>query len=614
MNGTKSVENPSCNPDSSLQPQRSTTMFTPPIAENRPAYSLITTNHQLEEVIREVKKSKFIAIDTETSGLRPYHGQRIRLISLSTSTGRDYVIDCFQCNPGKLVRTHLKKKRIIAHNWAFDANFLSQYGFRFERSKLRDTFILAFLLHCGSKRPAKLDYCLSHYVGVEVDKQYQKSNWSGKLSQEQLDYAASDTKYLIDLYLILFHKIKKAGLGKIAALEHRVLRAVLWMQRSGTLVDSAQWLKIYEQAKKDRAHEDEAMRAMVPARSYGAKFNWRKTADIKSALLRLGHRARSTAKKKLALELVQLSGTPKDFIEALLRWRRADQIIKAFGPKWLQAVTSSGRVHANPQQCLPQTGRFSYSSPNLQQIPGGRHRKCFLARPGYSIIKADYSGIELRMMAWVSRDPIMIEAFQNGADLHRLTAQNVMGVAEPTKDERKFAKILNFGLLYGCGAETLQEQLATWGIIMTLEQCAMYKHKFFTAYRGIAAYLEAAKKKQDYAWRSPWGRRRLGMGPEFNKKTGRMQNQFNKNCNTPIQGTSADGMKQAIADVWKYRRQIPGVKMLMVVHDEIVLECPTPLAFQCSTWLRTIMINAMQPLLGTVPCEVEATIGQTWGG
>ena len=583
---------------------------------DRPAYTYVTTNKGTEAVIREIRRSRFIALDCETTGLRPYHDSKLRLLSITTSIGSTFVVDCFSCNPRRIIR-HLSRsrKKIIAHNWAFDANFLNQYGFTFERCRLRDTHILAFLLHCGSKHKSNLGYCLWKYLGVETDKSHQKSDWSGDLTTDQLDYAAKDTKHLLDLYLVLLEKCKQAKLMRIVALEHHVLRAVLWMMRTGMRVDSAKWMGIYADCLANRATEDKLMRAMVPARSFGSPFDWRKQADLKSALLRLGHRVGSTAKKKLALELDGLTGASSDFIHALLRFRRADQVVKAFGPGWLKAVDGYGYVHPTPQQCRPETGRFSYSDPNVQQIPRGPHRKCFLPRPGNVVVKADYSGIELRMMAHVAPDQEMILAFQNGADLHTKTAQDVLGIAEPTKNDRTLAKALNFGLIYGCGPETLREQLAAnWGIILTIDECARYKRKFFNTYWGIEQYLEQCKKKEDYAWRSKWGRRRLGMGKTYNEKMRRFQTQFNKWANTPIQGNSADGMKKAIAEVYKRRKQIPGVRMLAVVHDEIVLECPKPLAFQCAEWLKDIMEKSMQPLLGEVPCVVEYSVGNTWGG
>jgi DNA polymerase I-like protein with 3'-5' exonuclease and polymerase domains len=217
------------------------------------------------------------------------------------------------------------------------------------------------------------------------------------------------------------------------------------------------------------------------------------------------------------------------------------------------------------------------------------------------------------MMAHIAQDQEMIQAFMDNIDLHIKTAQSVLGIADPTKNDRTLAKALNFGLIYGCGPDTLREQLAcNWGIILTVDECARYKRKFFNTYWGIEAYLEQCKKKEDYAWRSVMGRRRLGMGKVYNEKTRRMQNQFNRWSNTPVQGNSADGAKIALATVYKRRKEIPGMRLLLMCHDELVLSVPKPLAFQAGPWLQKIMVDSMQPLLGSVPCSVDYSIGDTW--
>lgn len=589
-------------------------MFTRAELCDRPVYTYVTEQEGVNECAREIRRSKYIAIDTETTGLRPYHGDRVRLLSVSCDTGRTWVLDCFSVDPRKCIRS-LAGKKVVAHNWAFDANFLSQYGWKFERTKLRDTHILGFLLHCGSGRKSNLGYLLQRYLGLNVDKSFQKSDWSGTLSAEQLDYAARDTKHLLDLYFILLKKCAQARLKKIVALEHHVLRSVLWMMRTGVQVDTKLWIELYEQARVKRKDTDHAMRALVSTRRYGAAWNWRKATDIKSALFRLGVSVQSTSKKKMALALDGVSGPAEEFIRLLLAWRRADQVVKSFGPKWLTSIDQHSKVHAQPQQCLPETGRFSYSSPNLQQIVKGAHRYCFHDGYGRTIVKADYSTLELRMIAHIANDENMIEAFVNNEDLHIKTAQRVLGVAEPSKNDRTLAKALNFGMVYGAGPETIREQLAAnWGIVLTLDQCADYRKQFFATYRGVAAYLERAKKNSDYSWRSPWGRRRLGMGQVYNEKTRRVQNQFNRWANTPVQGTSADGAKKALADVYKYRKQIPGLKCLMFIHDELVVSVPTVWAPIAGPWLKAIMENAMQPLLGKVPCLVEYKFARTWGG
>ncbi len=581
-------------------------------------YNLIVAGgeSELRACVRSIRNSPVVAVDTETTGctmvgtttvLGAAYGTRCRLVSVSTNDGT-WVIDCFAIDPSPVVRA-LHDRKVVAHNWAFDAQFLMQYGFQPGKAKLRDTYILSFLLHCGTNKRNNLGYVMQKYLRVGMDKSFQKSDWSAELSQSQLDYAASDTAKLIELYHVLVVKVYKAGLKKIAGLEHRVLHGVLEMQRNGVKVDTVQWMEIYRQSKDRRGDLDQSMKMMVRSRTYGGVWNWRKTADIKAACMRLGIQLPANPETgKLLTNKKHLALVDELFIKLLLEWRRCDQVVKTFGSKWLGYVSSTdGKVHAGFMQCQPATGRFSCNKPNVQQIPRGRHRWCFLADPGKVIVKADYSGIELRMMAVMADDKGLKRAFAEGLDPHTETAKNVLGKSEPTKEDRTLSKALNFGLLYGCGAEQLRLVLAAnWGMILPIERTQEMHKKFFQTYRGIAQFHAKAKREKAVVYRTPWGRRRLGMldGPG--------KSAFPQRVNTPIQSTSADGMKAAVALMMKRKHEVP-VELLMVVHDEFVVQCPWQSASEVSQWMERIMVESMQPLLGTVQCTVESSWGNNWG-
>lgn len=577
------------------------------------AYELVTTADQINSVLHAVTQPNptVIALDTETTGLRPFHEARMRLLTINVGQSSTFILDCFSVDPSPVLEA-IRNKVVIAHNWAFDGPFLAKHGFDYAANSLRDTMIGSFLLSCGYKSSNKLVDVLRDQLDVTISKEHQKSDWSGKLNKEQLDYAALDVQYLIPLHEKLVCLLKDARMMRIWRLEHKVLKAVLWMRINGVSVDQNRWITLYNQAIAKRTRLTEELKGMVPPRTYGAAYSWRKPADIKQAAGRLGIPLESTNKASLAL----LGEYP--FITKIQEWRKCDQIIKTFGPEWLEFRGTDNRVHAEFVQCRPETGRFSCNNPNMQQIPRGPHRKCFHAQEGWSIVKADYSTIELRMAAKIAKEPSMKAAFLAKEDLHTKTAKDALGVAKPSKEDRTLAKALNFGLLYGCGANTLRTQLAAnWGMILPLEKVQQLKAKFFKAYKGLKRWHNKVKKQKPTTSRTPWGRMRFNLidTQVQDKKTKKWINKtaFTQRVNTPVQAASADGMKQAIADVWSGRKKFP-IKLLAVVHDEIVLTCPDYCAEDVAKWLQCIMTNAMQPLLGDIPCEVETTIGKTWGG
>lgn len=575
------------------------------------AYTLINSKAQIASVLPAIYGTKILALDTETTGLTPFHGSQIRLLTMKLEDSSTFIFDCLTVDPRPILEA-IRNKVVIAHNWAFDGPFLIQHGFDFAANSLRDTLIGSFLINCGYKTSNSLASVLSMQFNIEMNKEHQKSDWSGVLSKEQLDYAALDVQYLIPLHEKLVCFIKEERMMRIWKMEHKVLKAVLWMRMNGVSVDQNRWITLYNQAISKRSRLAEELKSMVPPRTFGSAYSWRKPADIKQAAGRLGIPLTSTNKASLAL----LGEYP--FITKIQEWRKCDQIIKTFGPAWLAFKGTDGKVHADFVQCRPETGRFSCNNPNMQQIPRGPHRKCFTAEPGWSIVKADYSTIELRMAAKVAKEPSMQAAFLAKEDLHTKTAKDALGVAKPSKEDRTLAKALNFGLLYGCGAETLRIQLAAnWNMILPLEKVQDLKNKFFKAYPGLKKWHRKVKRLKPTTIRTKWGRMRYNLIPvlRLNKKTEKleMMEPFTQRVNTPIQATSADGMKQAIADVWSGRKKYP-IKLLAVVHDEIVLACPDYCAEDVAKWLQCIMVNAMQPLLGDIPCEVETTIGKTWGG
>jgi DNA polymerase-1 len=223
------------------------------------------------------------------------------------------------------------------------------------------------------------------------------------------------------------------------------------------------------------------------------------------------------------------------------------------------------------------------------------------------IIKADYAGIELRIAARVTNEERMLKAFQEGEDLHKLTASLVLGkpLQEVTKNERQIAKAVNFGLLYGQGPAGLKTfAKSSYGVSLSLEEATEYRTAFFREYPGLADWQRRVKHEQAAETRTLAGRRRLLGGREDNRKR----------LNTPVQGTGGDALKAALALLWERRNECPEAFPILACHDEIAIEAPEEHAEEAAEWLKRCMIDAMHPLIAPVPVEVEVTVGKTWAG
>jgi DNA polymerase-1 len=241
----------------------------------------------------------------------------------------------------------------------------------------------------------------------------------------------------------------------------------------------------------------------------------------------------------------------------------------------------------------------------MQQFPRGEHRRCVIAPPGRVLVKADYSQIELRIAAKISGDEALLKAYQSRQDLHVLTARNVLGITEVNKQDRQLAKAINFGLLYGMGADGFREYARSqYNVAMTLRDAKKYRQAFFDAYPGLADWHRRVRGETVEETRTISGRRRL-----LDRTTS-----YTQLLNTPVQGTGADGLKLALALLWERRGEVPGAFPVLAVHDEIVVEADAGMADAVVSWLKTAMLEAMTPLLDPVPVEVSVTIGANWGG
>jgi DNA polymerase-1 len=562
------------------------------VSEGR-LYSTITEPAQLPAVVAAVGRAKRIGLDLQTTGPNP-RTDRVRLLTLAVDDPAcivcSYVIDCSAVDPRSLWPA-LASAELVIHDGVRVLAFLARLGF--EPLKCRDTQSLSQLLFAGTEESCRLEDCARRELGITLNRSCEPSGWLRALTRDQIEHAGARAAVLQPLYDRLAAKIEAAGLDRVADVEHRAQPAIAWMANNGVPFDGPHWQQLAAAAKE----EADGLRAELVAT--GGGYDWDNAEQVKEALLKVGCRVPDTTKETLAI-----AGHP---IAALVcRYRKARSLVLSHGENWLKHVADDGRIYADWDQYGAVTGRMSVSAPSLQNTPGDhRYRECFRAPRGRVLVKADQSQIELRITAKVANESAMIDALIRREDLHRLTARQMTGKSIVSDDERELAKPVNFGLIYGQGAETLREKArADFGVEMTLAEAEHYRAAFFAAYQGIARWHDAIRSSAATETRTLTGRRVLVNAHDF----------YGGKGNYVVQGTGADGLKLALALLWERRAEVPGAFPVMAVHDEIVVECDLDQALAVADWLKWAMTDAMAPLIDPVPVKVEVSVGETWAG
>ncbi|MDF5725193.1 MAG: bifunctional 3'-5' exonuclease/DNA polymerase [Rhizonema sp. PD37] len=570
-------------------------------------YQLVQDAQTLELACQSLAAAKVIGIDTETTGLDP-RTHKLRLVQIAAKAMPVMIVDLAtipydQLKPLKRLLTNGSTK--VFHNGKFDWSFLSIANLQ-PTGPYFDTQLASQVLFAGLKMSHTLAALTSKFLKIELNKDLQHSDFSLELSNAQLEYAAMDAAILLPLQKILSAHLKRASLLPTAFLEFEAMPAVAQMELNGMQLDDQKWLTVSLdlEAKKLAAAlqlkelkiRHSSQLSLLP--EYTERVNLESPQQVLAALQSKGIPIESTCKKTL---IPLASQYP--IIRTLLDYRKLSKLTSTSLLDHVHPVT--GRIHAQYRQCGARSGRFSCCCPNLQNIPRDKAiRSCFVASRGYKIIKADYSQIELRITAVLSGDRRMLKAYQQGRDLHALTASLISGkpLTSVTAVDRQLAKAINFGLIYGMGVAKLQMYAETeYGVMMTLEEAQRFRKRFFQAYSGVA-------KWHDRIRRTVYGR---GIR-EIRTIGGRRRRWANKPrlselLNHPVQGTSADITKIAIAKLFKTLGKTDA-KLIGTVHDEILLECPEQQVATVSRILQKCMVSAAAQFLNPLPVLVEVQI------
>ncbi len=599
-------------------------------------YDTVLTEEAFNTWLEQLKGAKEFAFDTETTSL-DYMQAEIVGVSFAIEAGKAAYVPVahdYMGAPEQLDRdwvlTQLKPlledpaKGKIGQHLKYDINVLGNYGIELQ-GVASDTMLASYVLNSTATRH-DMDSLSSKYLGhttisfEEIAGKGAKQLTFNQIEMEQAaPYAAEDADITLKLNQNLIPQVSEHDSLKklLDEIELPLVPVLSRIERNGAKVDVNK-LGTQSQQMAERLVELERDAFELA----GKEFNLSSTKQLGEILydqmqlpvLKKTPKGKPSTAEAVLQELALDYPLPKLIMEhrslSKLKSTYTDKLPQMINPK-------TGRIHTSYHQAVTATGRLSSSDPNLQNIPirteeGRRIRQAFVAEEGYSIVAADYSQIELRIMAHLSGDKGLLEAFQNDQDVHRATAAEVFGCApeDVTADQRRSAKAINFGLIYGMSAFGLAKQLH-----IERKQAQIYIERYFERYPGVSRYMDTIRdsaKEQGYV-ETLFGRR-LYL-PEINARNGAMRKAAERTAiNAPMQGTAADIIKRAMiaVDQWLQAgddEACENVRMIMQVHDELVFEVPTEQVEAFKAALKPYMENAAEL---DVPLLVEADSGDSW--
>ncbi|HJQ23162.1 MAG TPA: DNA polymerase [Blastocatellia bacterium] len=577
-------------------------------------FTLVSSRQDAEQALGAISRVPILGVDTETTGLDPFRS-RVRLLQIATPE-HTFVFDLFAYAalsdaPLRQVLADAQVTKVF-HNAKFDLKMLL-YHFDIEVRGVFDTLLASQLIAAGrSEDRHSLAAVVERNLGQTVDKSMQVSDWSGKLSPLQYEYAAKDAALMLPLREAVTAKLEHLGLADAARLEMECVLPIAAMELAGMAIDVACWRGLV--ANLERAHDAlsvelrRELSAGVPQLSLfdePPKINVDSPAQVTEALARMGIKVEGTRSWQL-----EPLAKAHPAVARLLEYRSVQKLLSSYGAAILDHVHPvTGRIHADFQQIGATGGRMACSKPNLQQVPNTpEYRSCFRAPAGRKLVIADYSQIELRILADWSQDTALVKALLSGEDLHCVTASQMFGIplSEVSKAQRAAAKQLNYGIMYGLGAPGLAAR-----IDCAPEEAEGLIRKYFAAYSGVAAFLREAA---DRAITERQSRTRSGRLITFSFDSGdRAQVAANQRLgkNAPIQGSSADIIKRALALIYDALHPFDA-RIVNCIHDEIVIEAAEAQAAEVALLLDHQMVAAAHEFISSVPVTVDAIISDAW--
>jgi len=604
-----------------------------------PDYTLVNTEDLVNKALDELEKAKVIAFDIEGTGLDPYTSV---LLTVQISTdNRCYIFDARTLNLRELPRLKqfLESPAAIkiGHNAKFDYKHLF-VNTGIAITNLYDTMLAEVILNAGIGRAYySLKDIALQYVNLKLKKEvretFQNMTANSRLTDDQLKYGSIDTLALFPIFEKQLERLQKENLVNVAKLEFAATRAVGDMELKGIYINKDKWRGILEILSKKRndlaAQFQDAVRSFYKVNMTDLFGNSADVININSQ-----QQLMDLFNNKLGLNLPStgdglLANVQHPVVRLLRDYRGFEKLISAFGESLLSKInTVTHRIHPEFNQLGTATGRFSCNNPNLQQIPRNSEqapfRECFNPAPGYKLVTADYSSMEMRILADLSGDKKMIDALNQGLDIHSYTASLMFNLPytenfkKEHKDLRQIAKPIGFGLMYGMGSMGLAGRIGQeMGKEVTKEEGQEYMDKYFASYPGVRDFLDKTAKsavQRGYsvtvAGRKRWYHKPEKNDPEFRKKVSRIEREAK---NHPIQGANADAVKYALVFLQdRLKREHIDGSLVLTVHDEIVSEIRED---QAEAWAKIQsdeMVRAAKLFIKKVDIVSEPFIGDVW--
>jgi len=604
----------------------------PPAAARPKHYEQITERAVLDAWLAKLEAAPLVSFDTETDSLN-YMQARIVGLSFSVTPGEAAYVPLghdYAGAPPQLDRDQVLAalkpwledagKFKLGHHLKYDAHVLANYGISMAGHRY-DSMLESYVLNSVANRH-DMDSAAERYLGIQTI-HYEDVCGKGakQIGFNQVDvasataYAAEDADVTLQLHGALWTQI--AALPKLASLyefiEQPLVGVLYRMERTGVLVDR-ELLRV-QSAELDARMREVAADAHVAA---GGDFNLDSPKQLQEILFgKLGipvKRKTPTGQPSTAEDVLEELAAEYPLPRLILEYRGVAKLRSTYTEKLpAQIEPSTGRIHTSYHQAVAATGRLSSSDPNLQNIPirtpeGRRIRQAFVAPPGHCLIAADYSQIELRIMAHLSGDASLLRAFAEDRDIHQATAAEVFGIAleAVSLDQRRSAKAINFGLIYGMSAFGLARQLG-----IGRGEAQKYVDLYFERYPGVKRYMEeTTRQAREIGYVETLFGRRLYL-PEIASRNQALRQYAERSAiNAPMQGTAADIIKLAMIDVDRWLRESRvSARLIMQVHDELVLEVAESETTRVIGELRERMAAAAQL---RVPLKVDVGVGKNW--
>ncbi|MFK8010773.1 MAG: DNA polymerase I [Marinicellaceae bacterium] len=600
-------------------------------------YTCIQDLKTLEKWMDNIKKAKIVAFDLETTSINSMNAEIVGLSFAYEAGSAAYVplahVEDSLVDDNKIIESQLDLKEVlnqvipvindpeielIGQHFKYDMNVLSNYGFDIQGLN-HDSLMESYVLDTNGRHD--MDTLAMQYLQIQTTKYEEICGKGAKqigFAQVAIDvathYAAEDADITLQLHLTLKELLaQQEKQHKVyQEIEMPLVNVLACIEQTGVLVD--------RDILKIQSHELGVKIEDLKQQAYqlvGREFNLNSPKQLQEILFEEQEipviKKTPTGKPSTSEDVLQELAEEHELPKIIIENRSLSKLKSTYTDKLpLEINQKSGRIHTSYHQAVTTTGRLSSSNPNLQNIPirtaeGRRIRQAFVAPDGFKIMAADYSQIELRIMAHLSQDENLLDSFAKNQDVHSRTASQVfeVDIDEVSSDQRRAAKAINFGLMYGMSAFGLAKQLG-----VARKEAQDYMNRYFEQYPKVAAFMKSIKAEaKENAYVDTLFGRRLYF-PEIKNRNGRIRAGAERAAiNAPMQGTAADIIKKAMLVVHNEIKGNKDIRMIMQVHDELVFEIREEKADELTSLVKELMENAVKL---DIPLKVDTGIGVNW--